>query len=152
MKRCFSIVACMLAGSVAFAQVKMTEEEQAARQVKPADNMALVYVIRSSEYGGINEMTVLLNRDTMGVTYGRNYLYTIVKPGKYLVSSVSENTATMELNVEAGKTYYVKQHVKMGVMSARSRLLTVDETEGRKIMEKAKLAADNRHTRIKPEP
>jgi hypothetical protein len=41
----------------------------------------------------------------------------------------------MTLKVEAGKTYYVQQHVRMGFMKARNKIEPMTDEEG-----KAKLA------------
>jgi hypothetical protein len=38
--------------------------------------------------------------------------------------------------VEAGKTYYLQQKVKMGFMKARNQLVAIDEAEGKKALSK----------------
>jgi len=38
--------------------------------------------------------------------------------------------------VEAGKTYYLQQKIKMGFMKARNKLVAISETEGKEALGK----------------
>jgi len=49
----------------------------------------------------------------------------------------------LEITVEAGKVYYIKQEVKMGFAIAETGLKPVEEKEGQKYLQKCKLAKDN---------
>ncbi len=48
------------------------------------------------------------------------------------ISYKSEYDATLTLNTEAGKSYYVWQEAKMGLLMASSKRSQVSEREGRK--------------------
>jgi len=48
------------------------------------------------------------------------------------ISYKSEYDATLTLNTEVGKSYYVWQEAKMGLLMARSKRSQVSEREGRK--------------------
>lgn len=48
------------------------------------------------------------------------------------ISYKSENDATLNLSIEAGKYYFVWQEVKMDLLMARSKLSQASEREGRK--------------------
>ncbi len=47
------------------------------------------------------------------------------------ISYKSENDATLNLSIEAGKYYFVWQEVKMDLLIARSKLSQVSEEQGR---------------------
>jgi len=64
-----------------------------------------------------------------------------VQPGTHKLTSKAENTSELTVDAVAGKLYYVWQEVKMGVMSARSKLQLVDEPTGKAGVQESKLAA-----------
>ncbi len=61
----------------------------------------------------------------------------------YIAHSIAENNATLKLNTEAGKSYFVWQEVKMGMWMARAQLQQVDEAIGRKGVVECKRAQAN---------
>ncbi|MDK2122643.1 DUF2846 domain-containing protein [Parachitinimonas caeni] len=103
--------------------------------------VAGVYIYRNESFGGAVKMDVAVDGKELGSTAAKTYLYTEVAPGKHTVTSKAENTAELTLDAVAGKLYYVWQEVKMGVMSARSKLSLVDEETGKKGVNESKLAA-----------
>lgn len=58
------------------------------------------------------------------------YAFRQIQPGNHTITSKAEKDATLEFTAEAGKNYYVRQEVKMGVWSARTGLKLEDETTG----------------------
>lgn len=52
------------------------------------------------------------------------------EPGKHTITSKAEKDATLDFTAEAGKNYYVRQEVKMGVWPARTGLVLEDEATG----------------------
>ena len=52
--------------------------------------------------------------------------------------SKSENKDMLTINPQAGKTYYIKQKVKMGIAIARTGLEFIEENEGKEILRKLK--------------
>ena len=52
--------------------------------------------------------------------------------------SKSENVDAVELDVEAGKIYYIQQHVRGGAFRARTKLEVLDEAEGERLLAKCK--------------
>jgi hypothetical protein len=70
-----------------------------------------------------------------GVNRGNNYFYFALQPGAHYFCSSTDNYSVLQLEVEAGKTYYLQQHVRMGKKELNSKLTALTEEEG-----KAKLA------------
>ena len=62
---------------------------------------------------------------------GDNYFFFMLDPGDHYFCSAAENPSVMKLTVEAGKTYYVQQHVRMGLMKARTKVESMSDEEGK---------------------
>ena len=111
-----------------------TDKNQHPTPAQPADK-ALIYVLRPSMMGNKIQSKLAVDGDWKGVNRGNNYFSFTLDPGEHLFCSLAENHSVLKLDVAAGKTYYLQQHVRMGVMKARNKLELMNEEEG-----KAKLA------------
>ena len=106
------------------------------------DNKALVYIVRTSALGWQTEIEVFVNDKYIGTTGGSRYIYTILDPGKYVFKSAAENDSELILEVDAGKTYYLKQDISMGYLfGPRNELILLNETEGRSDLQECTLSA-----------
>jgi hypothetical protein len=105
----------------------------------PAENAGL-YVYRDETFGAAIKMLVEINGKLLGTTAAKTFLYTELRPGEYTITSHTENTETLKLEVKEGSLYYIWQEVKMGIISARSKLHAVDEKKGQEGVLKTKLA------------
>jgi hypothetical protein len=103
---------------------------------QPPDK-ALIYVLRPSMIGNKVQTKLAVDGDWKGVNRGNNYFYFTLDPGEHYFCSEAENRSLLKLNVEAGKTYYLQQHVRMGVMKARNKLEPMTEEEGKKKLAEA---------------
>ena len=101
---------------------------------QPADK-ALIYVLRPAMVGMLIQTKLAVDGDWKGVNRANNYFFFTLDPGEHYFCSHAENHSVMKLTVEAGKTYYVQQHISMGMMKARNKIEPMTEEEG-----KAKLA------------
>jgi hypothetical protein len=72
----------------------------------------------------------------LGLTKGDTYAHAYLEPGEYTFWSRAENVSAVNQVVEAGKTYYLKQKVKMGGFKARVSVEVLNEAEGREVLEK----------------
>jgi hypothetical protein len=59
----------------------------------------------------------------------KHFFYTEVSPGKHTVTSISENTDTVEVDAVGGKLYYIWQEVKFGFLYARTKLHLVNDAD-----------------------
>ena len=112
------------------------------RDLNPPEGKALVYILRPTSLGSIVKMEVTANGQYIGATGGKRYIYTILDPGKYIFSSKAENTSELHIVLEAGKTYYLEQKVKMGIILARNELLRLDDIEGHRKLSQCSLSND----------
>lgn len=142
---------CQNADSTAAAAPAATEKKELSRKEKdemakgltPAEGKALVYILRPTAFGALIRMTVKCDTVPIGSTKANNYIYAMLDPGPHTLISHSENTFKLDITLEAGKTYYIKQQVKMGIAIAETGLVIIDEQEGQKYLKKCKLAKDN---------
>ncbi len=74
-----------------------------------------------------------------GGTSPGTYFHWDFSPGTYAFSASSqESSAVVELTVEAGKVYFIRQDERMGLSSGRVTLVEVDENEGKTAVKKSK--------------
>lgn len=104
---------------------------------EPQEGKALVYVLRSSRMGSKVQTKLGVDGAWVGVNRARNYFTLDLAPGEHYFCSKAENTSVMALTVEAGKTYYVEQKIKMGFMKARNKLEAIPEAQAREKLAKA---------------
>jgi hypothetical protein len=103
-------------------------QEHPLGEAKP--DQALIYVVRPTSVGFAVKSWFFSDDQALGVNRGSSYFFAHVAPGKRVFWSKSENVDAVELEVEAGKTYYIQQHVKIGGFKARTKLEVLDETAG----------------------
>ena len=105
----------------------------------PADQ-AMIYMLRPAKMGSKIQTKFGVDKEWKGANRGSNYSYFTVDPGERFLCSKAENSRTLALTVEAGKTYYVQQKIKMGLMKARNKLVQLSEAEGKEALAKCKLS------------
>lgn len=135
-----SLVAMAMVGC---ASVPMgdTKKDAELKTFSAKPGVAGLYIYRNESMGAAIRMDVAVDGKNIGQTAAKTYFYTELSPGKHTITSKAENTDTLEVNTVAGKLYYVWQEVKMGLMSARTKLSLVDEAEGKKGVQESQLAA-----------
>jgi hypothetical protein len=95
---------------------------------------------RNESYGGAITMPVALDGKIAGKTAAETYFKWTVNPGKHVITSLTENTAKIELDTKPERNYFIWQEVKMGMWAARSQLHEVSRNEGKKGVLECKLA------------
>ncbi|HEX9959422.1 MAG TPA: DUF2846 domain-containing protein [Pyrinomonadaceae bacterium] len=106
---------------------------------QPADK-ALIYVVRTAMLGYKIHSKLAVDGKWMGVNRGNTHFYFTLDAGEHFFCSESENQDYLALKVEAGKTYYLKQQVEMGMFKARTNLTVLNEEEGKKAVAKTNLS------------
>jgi hypothetical protein len=105
---------------------------------QPAAAKALVYIVRSAKMGFAIKMWAFADQMFLGVTKGSNYTYALVSPGEHVLWSRAENVNAIRIKLEAGKTYYLQQHVRPGAWKAHVELEVLDEAEAKELLSKCK--------------
>jgi len=124
----------LVASLVGCASVPMGDAKQdaALKTFTIAPDKAGVFIYRNESIGAGVKMDVEIDAKPIGQTAANTYLYKEVSPGKHTVTSKSENTDSLEINVVPGTLSYIWQEVKMGVLYARTKLHLVSDTDGKK--------------------
>jgi len=115
------------------------EADAIAKQFVVDPAKANIYVYRSETMGAAVKMPVLIDNVSVGDTAAKTYIYRQVTPGEHVITSKTENDATLSVNAEPGRNYFVWQEVKMGAFAARSALHLVDESKGHEGVAECKL-------------
>jgi hypothetical protein len=112
-----------------------TDKTQHPTPEQPADK-ALIYVVRPTMFGNKVQTKLAVDGQFKGVNRGNNYFFFTLDPGEHYFCSQAENKSVLAMTVEAGKTYYVQQQIKMGFMKARTKLVAMNAEEGQKALAK----------------
>ena len=104
------------------------------------ESMAQIYVLRPSSYGSAITYKIHQNEKFIGELGPKSYLKWEVNPseGEVRIISKAENYDVLRLVPKAGSTYYIKQKVLMGWLSARTKLELMDEKEALEVLKKLK--------------
>jgi hypothetical protein len=134
MKRAIVVALMALAAAISgCASVPMASVDEDAKaktfQVQPGK--ANIYLFRDEVFGAAVGVPVALNGKVAGKTGSKTYFLWEVNPGDYDVMSLGENTSTVKVRAQAGRSYYVWQEIKMGLFGARTELQEVDEQRGK---------------------
>lgn len=144
MKRFVALLAIMsaLAGCASVPMMSLKDDVQ-AKTFAVSKNKSNIYLYRNETFGGAVLMTVTLDGRVAGQTGPETYFLWEVAPGPHTISSVAENTATINLVTRPGEAYFVWQEVKMGLFMARSKLQEVDPKTGQAGVNECKRAKSN---------
>jgi len=115
------------------------QEDMKAKQFVTEKGKSNIYVYRNEFYGAAVSMPVALDGKNIGNTGADTYIKVSTEPGNHTLMSKTENDATLSLVTQKNKNYFVWQEVKMGIMSARSKLKLMSEEEGKKGVNECKL-------------
>jgi hypothetical protein len=102
----------------------------------PAPGKALLYIYRSGLLAGAVQTKAAIDGKWIGANLGNNYFFVQLAPGEHYVCSKAENNSVLTLNLEAGKTYYVRQEISIGTTKARNFAVLMDNEKGKKEMDK----------------
>ena len=110
------IVLALLTGCATTHMVKPDHPPELAA----TPDSALLVIVRDAWIGNAIVFWNYLDGQFIGETMGRTYFITQVPPGKHYVVSATENTGIAHLDFQAGKRYFLRQGIAMGVWRART--------------------------------
>ncbi len=130
------LVVLLVAGGCATTRQEASFPNQSVAVDNP--EMARIFVVRLTPLGSAVPMKIMDGDKVIGNTGGHGYLCWEREPGTTEISGHAENTSNLSLTVEKGRTYYIKQNVRMGILFARNDLELVGEDVGRSLVAKCK--------------
>jgi len=139
---CSAALAVALLSGCASVPMESADKDQALKTfAAPTGDHAGLYIFRDSAMGPALKKTVKLDDQVVGETAAKTYFYRLITPGQHVLATESEfGDNTLNLNALAGKNYYVRQSIKMGLFVGGARLEEVSETEGKQGVQASKLA------------
>ena len=127
------------------ASVDMASKAESAKAKEfnlPSQGNAGVYVYRDSFVGKALKKAVWIDGKCIGESAPDVFFYTEVEGGKnHKVDTESEfSPNTLELVFEAGKNYFIRQFIKMGVFVGGAGLEQTPEEQGKIAVAKLEMA------------
>jgi len=138
--RSFALLAVSLFSlAAAAADISQTFEEK--KMATPGPGEAAVYFVRPATMGLAINFWAFVDETPVGVTKGHTYVWATVPAGEHLIWSSSGNVSAVNVNLEAGKSYYFEQKAKMGGIRARVALEPLAEADRAAAFEKCKYSS-----------
>jgi Protein of unknown function (DUF2846) len=127
------------------ASVEMASKADSAKAKEfnpPTQGNAGVYVYRDSFAGKALKKDIWIDSKCVGESAPDVFFYTEVEGAKkHKVDTQSEfSPNTLELMFEAGKNYFIRQYIKLGVFVGGAGLEQIAEDEGKKAVAKLEMA------------
>ena len=115
--------------STAHADDYFTKDKSNKPRGEATGDMALVYVFRPATMGAAIRTWAFADDQLIAVSKARGYSFAQVPAGTRLFWGKAENTSGVEVTVEAGKTYYFKVGLRMGLAKARVNMEEISAAE-----------------------
>lgn len=117
------------------------EKSEAAKEFKIPAGKGVVYLYRPGRaLGAALSTQIKVNGQNAGGTGPSTFFRWELKPGTFVFSAAStESSAAVELDVKAGKQYFLMQSEHIGLSSGRVSLKEVDEKTGMNAVKSSKL-------------
>ena len=128
----------VMAGCVSVPMAPAEENQKAKTFPAPDDGKSGLFIYRDSYAGKGLKKDVYLDGKCVGETADRVFFYTQVDGNQqHKVSTESEFSPNdLLLTMEAGKNYFVRQFIKIGVFVGGAGLEQVTDTEGQRVISK----------------
>ncbi len=110
------------------------------QQTTPQNDTIHIYVLRPSSMASAIKFKIYHYDELIGKLGPQSYLLWKVAPERDVIRIISkaENTEILSIDPQPGKTYYVKQQVKLGIAIAQTGLELLEEEEGQDLLKKLK--------------
>ena len=153
MKIPITLLAITLLGGCASVDMAPSEESARTKQFNPpAEGKAGIYVYRNSSLGKSVKRDLWVDGTCLGRSAPNTFFYTEVTGNQsHKIETESEfSSNSLQLMVESGKQYFVRQFIKWGVIVGGSDLERVEDAQGRADVEELALAQAGQCSSPKP--
>jgi len=109
------------------------EKSDEAKSFVAPDGKGSVYLYRTGRMvGAVGQLSVKVNGIDAGGSGPGTFFKWDLKPGTYtFLSSTTEASAVVQLEVKAGEVYYVRQDARMGLTDGRVTMKEVSDAKGK---------------------
>jgi len=125
------LLTILLAGC---APLPLTPQDLEARQFLALPDKAVIYLVR--DYPDFNQLpaTVWLGENITITTHAGTYYRWEVEPGRHRIAGFGVDSGYITLEVDAGKIYFVQQHLTPWMRYAMSTFQSIPEPHARSII------------------
>jgi len=137
-----SMVVMALVTGCASVNMEPKEASDRAKQfAQPAPGKASLYVYRDSALGQALRKDLWINGECIGASAANVFFHKEVTPGKHTLSTESEFSPNdLPILIEAGRNYFYRQFIKMGLMVGGADLESIPEEQAKAAITKLGLA------------
>lgn len=134
-----SLLSISLALGCASAPMATPERDMNAKAFAPIADKAVVYIYRDENFGGAVKIPIIVNSRIIGDTVAKSYFRIVLDPGPCEVQCKAESDSRQSFQTEAGKVYFLRQEMKMGMFMAGCMMHLIPEAEGHMAIARCKL-------------
>lgn len=139
------VIAALIISTTGCASVNMADKATSDAKktfAAPSEGKAGVYVFRDSVLGAALKKDIWIDGECVGESAPNVFFHTEVEGNKqHTLETESEFSPNkLELFVEAGKNYFIRQYIKIGAFVGGANFEKVDETQGKAAVSKLALA------------
>lgn len=137
-----ALSALLLTGCASVNMASKEESDKAKQFSAPGAGNSGLYVYRNSFVGKGLKKDIKVNGNCLGESANNVFFYTQVEGGKkHQIETESEfSPNALEVFMEAGKNYFVRQFIKIGVIGGGADLEQISEEQGKADVAKLGLA------------
>ena len=129
----FALLALLLSGCASVPMGSIENDAKAKTFSAPSPGTAGLYIYRNSAVGQALTKSLSIDGKSIGNSANKVYFYKEVPPGTHTIATESEfSDNTLEIAVEAGKLYFIRQYIKLGLFVGGANLEVVTEDVGKK--------------------
>jgi len=134
--------ALLLTGCASVNMAPKEESSKAKQFAQPSGTNAGLYIYRNSFVGKALKKDIWVDGKCVGESAPDVFFYTEVEGGKtHKIDTESEfSPNTLELMVDAGKNYFVRQYIKMGAFVGGAGVEQIPEEQGKRDVAALELA------------
>ncbi len=136
-------IAVLMTGCASVNMASPEQSTQAKQFNSPSEGNAGLYIYRNSFVGKALKKDIWVDGKCLGESAPDVFFYTEVEGGKqHTLQTESEfSPNSLKMMVEAGKNYFIRQFIKMGVFAGGAGLEQISEEQGKADVTKLSLAA-----------
>jgi len=141
------VAAAVLASFLSGCATVPVEDKRSADAAKtftePSEGNSGLYIYRSGSFGSALKKDVWVDGKCIGETAPDVFFYVeVLGDQEHKVSTESEFSPNdLLLRTEAGKNYFIRQYIKLGVFVHGAGLELVDEEQGKKAVQELEMAS-----------
>ena len=145
LKRLLNLLPFLILFIIAYACASTSKAPESnsneAKSFVAPDNKGSVFLYRTGRaLGAAGQLMVKVNSMDAGGTGPGTFFRWDLTPGTYtFLSSTGESSAVVQIDVKAGKVYYLRQDMRMGLDAGRVTLKEVDSKQGMNEVKNCKL-------------